>query len=203
MSRRTMWRRAVTSTPFPVGMRPVKATLLSLPMNPDGILEAWRDDVAAAAGVPLRTLDRHLARACSASWLHQQVRGGHGRRAVYTARIPGEVVRHKWQTACVSCTPEMADNDRELCATGYAQLGEVVRHVVANSIKTTASGQRLHLAVDTTRLRKLLTTTHRETQHETQRRSDREATTVVAIAAVSLEHCSWYSFRASRLAVSA
>lgn len=142
VSRRQQWLAAVRAAVFPVGMRPVKATLLSLPIEPDGTLTIWRDDLSARIGLPCRTIDRHLARACGAQWLHHEVRGGHGRRATYTVRVPGEVVRHKWPTTCASCAPHSRDNSLR-----------VVRHVVANSIEDRASVSE-HVAVNNLRERR-------------------------------------------------
>ena len=112
MSRRADWRRAISAATFPVGMRPIKATLLSLPIDADGRLCAWRDDIATTTGLPVRTVDRHLARACDAGWLTHDVQGGHGRRGTYTVSIPtAEVVRHKWHA-----NPEVV-RQRKLRAT--------------------------------------------------------------------------------------
>ena len=97
MSRRMTWRRAIASTPFPVGLRPVKATLLALPVDVDGGLTGWRDEIAAEVGLPIRTLDRHLARAVDAGWLRHVTHGGHGRRSTYTVQIPDDVARQQWQ----------------------------------------------------------------------------------------------------------
>ena len=94
--RRDQWRQAVRAAPFPVGMRPVKATLLSLPVRTDGTVKAWRSELMEATGLPARTLNRHLARAVEAGWLRQDAHGGNGRRSVYTVSFPTEVVRHKW-----------------------------------------------------------------------------------------------------------
>jgi hypothetical protein len=85
------WRKAVSEQRFPVGMRPVKATLLALPMTPDGRIVVWRDALVELVGLPDRTLNRHLARAVKAGWLVRDVRGGNGRRSVYTAAIPDEL----------------------------------------------------------------------------------------------------------------
>lgn len=98
MSRRAQWRAAVSAAPFSTGMRPVKATLLSLPIDVDGTLTAWREQIAETTGLPLRTIDRHLARACDAGWLRHDAHGGHGRRARYNVQLPSEVARHVWQT---------------------------------------------------------------------------------------------------------
>jgi hypothetical protein len=87
-SRRATWARGVSSHQFTAGMRPVKATLLSLPMDPEGRVSAWRSELTDATGVPAGTLKRHLARAVKAGWLIHETHGGHGRRGTYRATFP-------------------------------------------------------------------------------------------------------------------
>ncbi len=105
---RRQWQAAIRATVFPVGMRPVKATLLSLPVDADGRMSAWRNDVAAITGLPVGTLKRHLASAVSAGWLTHEVHGGHGRRSVYRVTTPTQ-----------SCGPEMARKVVELWPIHY------------------------------------------------------------------------------------
>ena len=105
--RRDQWRRAVRAAQFPVGMRPVKATLLSLPVKPDGMVTAWRWELSEATGLPLGTLKRHLAAAVKAGWLRHEVHGGHGRKGSYKVNIPG------------SCGPLIGRNRVELWPIHY------------------------------------------------------------------------------------
>lgn len=90
---RLRWQKALRSTEFPAGLRVVRGTLLALldEVTPDGELCAWRDQLAVAAGLPSRTLDRHLQRAVDAGWLVRKVSGGNGRRAVYRTAIPSKL----------------------------------------------------------------------------------------------------------------
>ena len=113
MSRRLLWQREIARTAFDVGMRPVKATLLSIVplMTVDGRLEVWRDQMIDAAGVPSRTIDRHLEKAVTAGWLRRVTAGGYKRRAVYVVTVP----------TSSSCAPQMARSEVILCATCYAQ----------------------------------------------------------------------------------
>jgi hypothetical protein len=177
VSRRQQWRDAVQAAAFAVGLRPVKATLLSLPISVDGKLTAWRDEIAEATGLPLRTVGRHLARACEAGWLVHAVRGRHGRRSTYAVQIPDIVVGHLWRTTTPSCRPRSTDNSPR-----------VVGHVVAHSIKDTASASEL-VAVDNHRERQ---TEHGGTRDEaardeTQLRSDEEAPARPRLVAASPE----------------
>ena len=176
MSRRTTWLHAVTVAVFPVGLRPVKATLLALPVDADGIVTAWREDVASRVGLPRRTLDRHLSRACDAGWLAHVVRGGHGRKAVYEVQIPDQVARQKWQTTKGSCAPRSTHNS-----------GEVVRHVVAESRKKTSASVSEHQALDARRIPESHSPLLRVVRNDglTEDSSDREAKRCSLVAALS------------------
>jgi hypothetical protein len=132
------WRRTVSAERFPVGMRPVKATLLALPMTPDGRVTVWRDQLLDATGLPEGTLKRHLARAVAAGWLVHEKRGGKGRRGVYRAAVPP------------NSGPFMNHNGGELWPTGYTTArpnsgprGEPVR--------TDSASEREHEALDPTK----------------------------------------------------
>ena len=105
------WRRLVKSS-YPRELRSTKATMLLLAelMSADGTLAAWRGQMADAAGLPLRSLDRHIARAVRGAWLRHEMHGGKRRRAVYSATIPEQF-----------CAPQMADRTSVLRATQYAQ----------------------------------------------------------------------------------
>ncbi len=120
MSRRLLWQREVSRTAFDVGMRPVKATLLSIAslMTIDGRLEVWRDQLVDAAGVPPRTIDRHLDKAISAGWLRRTMPGGYKRRAVYVVTVPTS-------SPCAPLLAHRAAPDEPiLCAMCSAQDGE-------------------------------------------------------------------------------
>jgi hypothetical protein len=132
------WRKAVSEQRFPVGLRPVKATLLALPMTPDGLVSAWRDQLTEATGLPMGTLKRHLARAVAAGWLLHKTHGGHGRRGIYRAAFPP------------SCGPLMARNLESCGPPTTPQLGEVVAHVVSQSVTDSASVSE-HVALDPTK----------------------------------------------------
>ena len=90
--RRVPWRDAVASAAFPSELRVVRGTLLCLAplMTPDGILDKERARLADVAGVPSRTLDRHVSRAVAAGWLDHVTAGGNGRNGVYRASIPAD-----------------------------------------------------------------------------------------------------------------
>lgn len=121
---RTSWRNAVSAEHFPVGMRSVKATLLSLPMTPDGRIAVRQDELITATGLPAGTLKRHLVSAVKAGWLVLETRGGNGRPSVYRAASPTscgpflshnpEVVAHSLAHNSPSCGPsgEPLNKDR-------------------------------------------------------------------------------------------
>src|SRR6201999_2390854 len=100
------------ATRLPVGQRAMQATLTSLAtsetMTASGRLSVWMDSLTANIGVPVRTLGRHLAQAVEHGWRVREVRGGRGRPSVYRATIP--------------------------TAKSGRQLGEVVGHLVADSV---------------------------------------------------------------------
>lgn len=131
---RLRWRQAVASDRFPRTERVVKGTLLALAelMASTGELHEWRDSIAEATGLPVRTLNRHLERAVSLGWLMREVPGGNGRKSLYRAVIPGE-----------GCAPEVAHNFQSCGPSTRIQLPEVVGHLVAHSIKTEHSRQRV------------------------------------------------------------
>lgn len=165
MSRRLTWRRTVASTPFPVGLRPVKATLLALPVDSNGVLTGWRDELAVTVGIPLRTLDRHLARAVAAGWLAHDVHGGHGRRARYTIRFPHEVVaRHEWHTTDVVARHPLRATTAS-CAPRGGELN-----------KDTSASVSEHKALDETRQRESTASNVRVLRDapRTEERSDQE-----------------------------
>jgi hypothetical protein len=139
---RARWVAEIRRTTFPVGMRPVKATLLSLPIQSDGVLSAWRDDLINSTGLPAGTLKRHLLKAVEAGWLVHEVRGGHGRRGAYRAALHGEVVAQKWTTKTASCGRSTTP-----------QLDEVVAHLVGQS-KNKSANAREHGALDPDRDRR-------------------------------------------------
>jgi hypothetical protein len=68
----------------------IRGTLLALveAMQPDGVLCAGRIQLAGAAGLPPRTLNRHLAQAVAAGWLTHERRGQKHLVPVYRATIP-------------------------------------------------------------------------------------------------------------------
>lgn len=140
---RNRWQKAVASAVFPASQRPVKATLLVLAglLTPSGELNVWRDEMAQATGLPVRTLNRHLQRAVEDGWLIRDVPGGHGRRSLYRAAIPG------------SCAPSVAHNLPSCGPSTRTQLPEVVGHPAAQSRKKSAS-DRERVAVDSHRGRR-------------------------------------------------
>src|SRR5437868_260249 len=89
---RAQWLREVRRGQFPAGLRIARATLLLLPMTTEGIITATNEEMAELAGLPVRTLSRHLAKAVDAGWLERITRGGVGARSRYRAALPG--VRH-------------------------------------------------------------------------------------------------------------
>lgn len=91
---RLRWRQAIASDTFPRSERVVRGTLLCLVelMAPTGELSVYREQIVAATGLPVRTVDRHLARAVAAGWLRHEQHGGQGRRSLYVAQIPGDSV---------------------------------------------------------------------------------------------------------------
>lgn len=113
--RRVPWRDAVASAAFPAEMRVVRGTLLCLArlMTPDGTLDKSRAQMTDAAGLPPRTLDRHLARAVSAGWLEHVQSGGHNHNGKYGAALPEPDL----------CAPLLARN-LDLCAP----LARMQRH---------------------------------------------------------------------------
>ncbi len=90
LTRRALWRQAVTSDAFPTCLRVIRGTLLCVVdlMSADGELAVYREQIKAVTGLPVRTIDRHLARAVDAGWLVHEQHGGQGRRSVYRAEIP-------------------------------------------------------------------------------------------------------------------
>lgn len=143
LTQRRQWRQAVASGTFAASQRPVKATLLVLAdlMSSTGELHRWRDEMVNATDLPPRTLDRHLQRAVQDGWLVREVPGGHGRRSLYRAMIPG------------SSAPSMAHNSGSSAPSTRSQLPEVVRHPAANSRKKSASDSE-RVAVDRQRGRR-------------------------------------------------
>jgi len=109
--------------------------MLTLPMSPDGHIAAYQDELIEATGLPERTFKRHLARAVAAGWLSCETRGGNGRPSVYRAIIPP------------SCRPLVAHNSTSCGPPTTHNSGGVVGHVVAHSIRDSASVSE-HEAVD-------------------------------------------------------
>lgn len=131
---RLRWRQAVASDAFPRSERVVRGTLLCLVdlMSPTGDLHEWRDDIASATGLPPRTLNRHLQRALELGWLVREKEGGNGRRSLYRAVVPDD-----------SSAPKLAHNSGSSEPSTRTQLSKVVGHLVAQSIKTEHSRQRV------------------------------------------------------------
>ena len=123
---RLRWSRALAAAAVPASLRPMKAGLLSLVplMSPEGELHAWRKEMTTATGLPVRTLTRQLQRAVEGGWLVRDIPGGHGRRSLYRATIPGE-----------SCEPSVAHNCTSCGPSARTQLPEVVGHLAAHSIR--------------------------------------------------------------------
>lgn len=117
------WRRAVMAHRFKPAMRPVKATLLSLPMEADGTVRLWREELVAATGLPVGTLKRHLAAAVEEDWLEHESRGGQGRRGVYRGTVPGN------SGPRVSRYPVNSGPSIDPLSTG------IVAHLVGQSVK--------------------------------------------------------------------
>lgn len=131
------WRKAVTAPTFPAEYRHLRATfLLLLPLiRSDGVLDVWQAQMISAAALPERTVQRHIAQAVEAGWMHQVVRGGNGRKSVYTVCVPG------------SCPPRMADKVAELSAIHYGQLEESCPPSGGGLIEE-SERRREHVAVD-------------------------------------------------------
>lgn len=88
------WRHAVEVKWLAAYSRPTKSTLLSVChlMDRDGTLLASRQEIHDATGIPLRTIDRHLANACELGWLTRTSNGHRGACAVYQAALPTEAI---------------------------------------------------------------------------------------------------------------
>ncbi len=141
---RVHWRTAIKSPAFPAELRSIGRTLLLVfdLMTADGVLFRWRDEIGDAAGLPLRTTDRHLARAVAAGWLiHAKPHGGNGRRSIYYAAVPN-----------TSSAPLSAGYEKSSAPFSTRYSHRVARHLVANSIKT--EGARDHGALDERRERR-------------------------------------------------
>jgi hypothetical protein len=158
---RLRWRQAVASNAFPSAERVIKGTLLALVelMAATGELHEWRDDIAAATGLPVRTLNRHLERAVELGWLVREIPGGNGRRSLYRAVIPG-----------ASSAPEVAHNSGSSGPSTRTQLSEVVGHLVAHSIKKSANESE-RVAVDDQRGRRTSPAVARVSPPETSGKS--------------------------------
>lgn len=146
---RLRWAKAIKSDTFPQSERVIRGTLLCLVdlINPTGELRMWREQMVDATGLPPRTLDRHLQRAVDAGWLIREMPAGKRRQSVYRTAIPTEgpdsSVRHSWRA------------EEEFCAPSTRiQNHSSVRHLVANSIKKSASVSE-HQAVDRHRGRRI------------------------------------------------
>ncbi len=145
---RLRWAQAIKSDTFPQCERVIRGTLLCLVdlMTPTGELRVWREEMIQATGLPARTLDRHLQRAVDAGWLIRETPAGKKRQSVYVTTIPSDgpdgSVRQEWRT------------DEEFCAPSTRiQNSSSVRHLVANSIKKSASDSE-RVAVDDQRGRR-------------------------------------------------
>lgn len=87
-----------TDQAWPSTCRVVRGTLLALAaeMRPDGVVRSLpRDVLAARVGLPVRTLNRHLARAVEMGWLAHR-RGQKYVPAEYRAAIPAVSGCHAW-----------------------------------------------------------------------------------------------------------
>jgi hypothetical protein len=172
---RRQWQAAVRAAVFPVGMRPVKATLLSLPVDTDGALRVWRERLSETTGLPIGTLKRHLARAVDAGWLTHEVHGGHGRQGMYRVAVP-----------TASCGPEMSHKAVELRPIHYTATpgscgprGEPLSNKSANVSE--------HGAVDDLRERRNHHDDSRDQRNdgETELRIERRPTRYIHIDALS------------------
>jgi len=145
---RLRWAQAIKSDSFPQTERVIRGTLLCLadPMTPTGEMRVWRDQMVGATGLPPRTLDRHLQRAVDAGWLIRETPAGRKRQSVYRTAVPTDgpdsSVCHSWRTEDEFCAPSTRIHN-----------ASSVRHLVANSIKKSASVSELQ-AVDDQRGRR-------------------------------------------------
>src|SRR6185369_15660408 len=137
---RAGWQRAIKAATWPTATRTYKATALEVVafMKPDGTLERSRPYLAAALGMPERSLSRHLTWLAEHGWMKNTREGGNGRlgrweafRGWTTKVPPGEVVSQVRLT-----TPRVVSHER-LTTPGSCepatrtQLAEVVSHPVA------------------------------------------------------------------------
>jgi len=90
VSSRAAWAAAVAAWSPPASLRPAKGTLLVLArlMRVDGTLQRGRDELADAARLPRRTLERHLRHAVEVGWLTHAQRGQKYVLPLYQAAFP-------------------------------------------------------------------------------------------------------------------
>lgn len=85
---RTRWSPLVLREPMLTNGTRLLLVVMAERMRPDGQVRYPRPDLAQAAGVSQRQVQRRLAQAVEAGWLHRCVAGHNGRHAVYQATVP-------------------------------------------------------------------------------------------------------------------
>lgn len=87
---RREWLAAIRRATWTSSARTFRETAKEISglMEPDGVLLVLEAQITTKTGLPARTVRHHLKRLAELGWLHHDRKGGRGRRAVYSARIP-------------------------------------------------------------------------------------------------------------------